>query len=98
MLDSHLPLLSRSRSLETTDEASGKECFAGCRALDKCEQSAAQGPGDQMAGMRLWRGKEDRGHSRREEGLRDRTCSEVTSYPVDRLTGETRGEHLENKT
>lgn len=25
-------------------------------------------------------------------------CSEVTFYPVDRLTGETKGEHLENKT
>lgn len=70
MLESHLPLLSCSRSLETTGEASGKECFAGCRALDKREQSAAQEPGDQMAGKRLRRGKEDRGHSRREEGLR----------------------------
>lgn len=28
----------------------------------------------------------------------DRMCSEVTFYPVDRLTGETKGEHLENKT
>lgn len=98
MLESHLPLLSRSRSLETTDEASGKERFAGCRALDKCELSATQGPGHQMAGKMLRRGKEDGGDSRREEGLRDRTCSDVTSCSVDRITGETRGEHLVNKT
>ena len=49
-----------------------------------------------MAGKRLQRGKEGGGHFRREEGLRDRTCSDVTSCPVDRITGETRGEHLEN--
>lgn len=67
MLESHLPPLSRSRSLETTDEAPGKERFAGCRALDKCELSATQGPGDQMAGKRLRRGKEGGGERKDSE-------------------------------